>query len=67
MEFNREVAEDAALYWNKNEGNLAKLIDKADKISKSEMEEFGEKAKKRIRDEYNWELICRKYERIVMK
>lgn len=24
--FNREVAEDSALYWNKDNGNLAKLI-----------------------------------------
>ncbi len=31
--FNREVAEDAALYWNKEDGNLAKLIEKADQMS----------------------------------
>lgn len=62
--FNREVAEDAALYWSLDEGNLAKLIDTADKLSKEKIEEFGLKAKKRIQDEYSWEYIAFKYERI---
>ena len=31
--FNREVAEDAALYWSLDEENLATLIDTADKLS----------------------------------
>lgn len=64
--FNREVAEDAALYWSLDEGNLAKLIDTADKLSKEKIEEFGLKAKKRIQDEYSWEYIAFKYERILV-
>ena len=31
--FNREVAEDCALYWSRESGSLAKLIDKADQMS----------------------------------
>lgn len=62
--FNREVAEEAALYWSLDEGNLAKLIDTADKLSKEKIEEFGQKAKKRIQDEYSWEYIADKYARI---
>ncbi len=62
--FNREVAEDAALYWSLDEGNLAKLIDTADRLSKEKIEEFGQKAKKRIQDEYSWEYIADKYVRI---
>ena len=31
--FNKEVAEDCALYWSRKPGSLAKLIDKADKMS----------------------------------
>ena len=62
--FNREVAEDAALYWSLEEGNLAKLIDIADKMAESKLEEFGQKAKKRITDEYSWEYICDKYANI---
>lgn len=59
--FNREVAEDAALYWTKEEGNLATLIDKADALSKEEVELLGQKAKKRIKDAYSWEYICQRY------
>lgn len=60
--FNREVAEDAAIYWNKEDGNLAGLIDCADSFSEEEMEAFGEKAKKRIAEAYSWEYICGRYE-----
>ena len=56
--FNREVAEDAALYWNKESGNLAGLIDKCDKMN---AEELGRKAKNRIKIAYNWEYISGKY------
>ena len=59
--FNREVAEDAALYWSLDEGNLAKLIDTADRLSEEKIEEYGQKAKKRIQDEYSWEYICERY------
>lgn len=60
--FNREVAEDAAIYWNKEDGNLAGLIDCADSFSEEEMEAFGEKARKRIAEAYSWEYICGRYE-----
>lgn len=59
--FNQEVAEEAALYWNKKEGNLAGLIDKADKFSNAERTEYGRKAKQRIRDAYSWQYICERY------
>ena len=64
MGFNREVAEDAALYWSLDEGNLAQLIDTVDKLSEEKIEELGQKAKKRIQDEYSWEYICDKYAKI---
>ena len=64
VSFNREVAEDAALYWNLDEGNLAKLIDVADGLSKEKIAELGSRAKKRIIDEYSWESICEKYRRV---
>lgn len=59
--FNREVAEDAALYWNKKENNLAELINKADKMSAEGIERLGVIAKKRIETAYSWEFICRRY------
>lgn len=65
--FNREVAEDGALYWNKEEGNLAALIDQADLMSEEEIKQIGEKAKQRIRDYYSWEKICSEYEKLFLR
>lgn len=59
--FNEEVAEDAAIYWTKNEGNLAKIIEQADAISQELRTEYGNKAKKRINDLYSWKFICDRY------
>ena len=59
--FNREVAEDNALYWNKEDGNLANLINKADHLSKDEINELGKKAKNRVEEAYSWKYICDKY------
>lgn len=62
--FNREVAEDAALYWNKNDGSLASLIDEADRFEQKKIEEMGLSAKQRIREAYSWEYIVNLYERV---
>lgn len=62
--FNREVAEDGALYWGSEKGDLAGLIDKADKMQKSEIRELGERAKTRVKSEYMWQKIVDKYERL---
>lgn len=62
--FNREVAEDAALYWSREPGDLTGLIDKADQMSAEEIADLGQKAKKRVAEEYTWESICRKYETV---
>lgn len=59
--FNREVAENAAIYWTKQNGYLAKIIDKADTLDKKTIAEYGIKAKQRIKDAYSWEYICEKY------
>ena len=62
--FNREVAEDAAVYWSKKEGNLSKLIDKADKASALKLNTLGDRAKQRIRDAYSWQFIADRYKEI---
>jgi len=64
--FNREVANDAALYWNLEEGNLAEVINKAEHLNKTEIAEYEEKAKNRILNMYNWKLISDKYKEIIM-
>lgn len=59
--FNKEVAEDAAVYWNKTTGNLAELINKTDIINEEKRCEYGQKAKQRIKDAYSWQFICDQY------
>lgn len=46
--FNREVAEDSALYWTKDDGSLAKLIEHADGLSASDIAVFGTASTMRI-------------------
>ena len=65
--FNREVAEDSALYWGAGEGGLASLIDKADAMPASLREEYGRKAKERIRTAYSWEFIGNRYKELWLK
>lgn len=60
--FNREVAEDTALYFNKQEGNLANIINQ--ELNIDNIEELGQKAKERIRKEYSWGKITQNYEKI---
>lgn len=59
--FNREVAEDAAIYWEKKDGSLAALIEQADAYPPETIEALGAKAKERIRKAYSWEFISGRY------
>ncbi len=64
--FNREVAEEAAVYWTKADGDLASLIERADKMSYEEIAQYGKRAKKRIEDAYSWEHISESYKQCFM-
>ena len=64
--FNREVAEDGALYWNKGDGNLAGLIEKADSLTDEFIDKYSIKAKSRIENLYSWNYISEKYKRQFM-
>ena len=65
--FNREVAEDAALYWSKDSGDLARLIEKADTLQPEEISQLGKKAKQRIADAYSWQFISDEYEKLFLR
>ena len=65
--FNKEVAEDSALYWNCKPGSLEKLIDIVDQMSADDIAKLGEKAKKRVADNYTWEKICTQYKSVFLK
>ncbi|MBT8843623.1 glycosyl transferase [Lactobacillus delbrueckii subsp. bulgaricus] len=62
--FNKEVGQDAALYWSKKPGDLAGLINRADGLEEAVLEAYGQKAKKRIKDAYSWQFIADRYEEI---
>lgn len=62
--FNREVAEDNALYWSKSDGDLAGLIDKTEQLEDAEIEVLGNKSTQRIKDAYSWKLIAGAYEKV---
>ncbi|MBO4862851.1 MAG: DUF1972 domain-containing protein [Eubacterium sp.] len=64
VSFNKEVGENAALYWNKNKGDLSRLIDKVDHMSEEERSKYDSMAKKRIKDAYNWSYIGDEYKRV---
>ena len=65
--FNKEVGEDGAVYWSKEPNNLANLIDECDTFSDTKINELENKAKNRIKEEYNWDKIINKYEETLLK
>lgn len=64
--FNREVAEDGAMYWVKTPGCLAELIDKAEQLTEDEIAVLSEKAKRKIMTDYSWKSIAGQYEALFL-
>lgn len=62
--FNREVAENGALYFNKENGSLTKIID--NELDKEIISTLGKKAKNRITSEYQWITIVNRYEDLLL-
>ena len=62
--YNMEVGEDAALYFSNEDGSLSKQIESVEKFKAKDQKEYGEKAKNRIKDEYTWEIVVKKYKKL---
>ena len=60
--FNKEVGSNGAIYWSKNIGKLAEVIEDSEKKDLEEIKSIGRIAKKQINDNYKWSLIIKKYE-----
>jgi len=60
--FNREVAADSALYWEKTADSLARQIGAAESMAATERKALGERAKERIAAAYNWPDVVAQYE-----
>ncbi|MEW9926428.1 beta 1-4 rhamnosyltransferase Cps2T [Clostridium butyricum] len=65
--FNREVAEGGAVYWNKENGNLAALLSNLEVYEEVAVTGYGSNAKERIDREYSWKKIIEDYEDIFIK
>lgn len=65
--FNKEVAKESAFYWNKENGNLSKLINNVDILEREEIEKYSDLAKERIKQDYTWEKIVKTYEDLFLK
>lgn len=61
--FNREVGMDSALYWRKETGCLAAILEKADLLHGDVIEQLDEKSTERVKDVYSWEKIIEQYEK----
>jgi rhamnosyltransferase len=62
--FNKEVAENTAIYWNKVSGNLAETIDHTDVISENEIASLAKASTERIANAYSWEFISSEYAKL---
>ena len=65
--FNREVGENAALYWTCEPGSLSGLIETADRMSEEKIDAYGLLAKGRMDEAYRWESIVKQYEDLFKK
>ena len=65
--YNKEVGDKAAIYFSNEEGSLCKQIETIEKFKIKDQNEYGEKAKQRIKDEYTWEIVVKKYKKLFNK
>lgn len=63
--FNREVGQDAALYWTKEVNDLSDLIESADVMDNCQRSEYGLRAKDRIRNAYSWTFVGDIYKKVL--
>lgn len=62
--FNRQVALDTALYWEKTQGSLKQLINNVD--SQTDFKQLGDMAKTHMKENYTWEKIAGEYEELFL-
>lgn len=64
VDFNRQVAKETALYWDKKEDSLVDLIHQVDK--QSDFSDLGQAAKENMKEHYTWEKIVGEYEELYL-
>lgn len=64
VDFNHQVAQETALYWNNEDGILSQLIDFVD--GQVSFEDLGNAAKANMKENYTWEKIVGEYEELFL-
>lgn len=64
--FNNEVAKDSSLYWDKKKEGLSELLEKVDRLDMDKILDMDRASRNRVKEEYNWEGICSKYEDVFL-
>ena len=65
--FNKEVGGKTALYWDKTPGSLSELINRTEQTDDQKILELDKKSTERIKNNYNWDKICKSYESIFLQ
>ena len=66
-EYNREVAKDAVLYFDFETDSLKDKLEQVEKFRSKEFSEYGEKARNIIKEDYTWDIVIKKHEKIFKK
>lgn len=65
--FNREVGQDSALYWTKEDFDLAHLLETTVNMPENEIEKINQKSNDRIKNNYSWQFITKQYQKVFLR
>ena len=63
--FNREVGEDGAMYWEKE--NLHKVIEESERLSQDRIDEMDKLSTKQVTERFSWDFIVDEYEKVFIE
>lgn len=63
--FNKEVAEEGAIYWDKT--NLHQIIEESEQLSLEKIQEFDILSSKQVQERFSWNFVVDEYERLFLK
>ena len=62
--YNKEVGENNVFYFTKEDNSLKNVIEKVEKLTKEEIDKYGNLCKERIKNNYTWEIVANKYKEL---
>ena len=63
VSYNKEVGEESCFYFD-YQNSLSNIIRECDNLKQKEIDEYGKKCKKRIIENYTWDIIVDKYNEV---